>query len=219
MMRYLCIDTSSGSRVALVDGDNVRRAQSDSPRAHAETLAGLIRQVAGVEGGAPLAGSFDAVVVGRGPAPYTGLRAGLVTARTLGRAAGVPVFGVGALDLAARCAFDEGAQGRVLAVLDARRKELYAAQFEAAGPNDVTLVGEVQVKLPADLGAYYEGATLVGPAACLYEIPGTQVVTTAFDVAALARLAQARGDRNTDPMYLRRPDVSQPNPAKSALGK
>ncbi len=48
---------------------------------------------------------LDAVAVGTGPAPFTGLRAGLVTARALGFAVGVPVHGVGSLEVLAAQAF------------------------------------------------------------------------------------------------------------------
>ncbi|MBV7363489.1 tRNA (adenosine(37)-N6)-threonylcarbamoyltransferase complex dimerization subunit type 1 TsaB [Actinomycetaceae bacterium TAE3-ERU4] len=226
-MRYLCIDTSAGSRVALVEGNKITRASSQSPRAHAEHLAGLIREVLGVAPGDAAAGHFDAVVVGTGPAPYTGLRAGLISARVLARGANVPAYGVSALDIAARCALDE-VEGPVLALLDARRKELYAAEYDAAGDNDVRRRGEILVDLPANLAQTYpvdSRPPLVGPGAYLYEsILGSACSPNPeFDVAVAARIAVTRfaqGGQNLelDPLYLRRPDVSVPNPRKSTLG-
>jgi tRNA threonylcarbamoyladenosine biosynthesis protein TsaB len=80
-----------------------------------------------------------AVAVGRGPAPYTGLRIALATARALGLALGVPVWGVGDLDVLAHDAvrvLSLPPGGTLLAALDAKRREVYWALYRvvAAGP-------------------------------------------------------------------------------------
>jgi tRNA threonylcarbamoyl adenosine modification protein YeaZ len=78
----------------------------------------------------------DAVVVGAGPGPFTGLRVGMVTAAALGDALGVAVHGVCSLDaIAAEVAdgaLDEGADpgGPLLVVTDARRREVYWAAYD-----------------------------------------------------------------------------------------
>ncbi|WP_408606364.1 tRNA (adenosine(37)-N6)-threonylcarbamoyltransferase complex dimerization subunit type 1 TsaB, partial [Cellulomonas bogoriensis] len=94
----LVLDTSADITVTLVDGDGAVLADRcvAEPRRHAELLAPLVTEVlteAGVD-----RRDLTAVVAGTGPAPFTGLRAGLVTARTLGLALGVPVHGVCSLD-------------------------------------------------------------------------------------------------------------------------
>ncbi|MGM0384582.1 MAG: tRNA (adenosine(37)-N6)-threonylcarbamoyltransferase complex dimerization subunit type 1 TsaB [Actinomycetota bacterium] len=208
-MNLLCIDTSEGSAVALVTPSGAERATSPDPRSHAEHLAPLVAQVVGTD-------AVDAVVVGTGPAPFTGLRVGLVTAEVLGRARGIPVHGVPSLAVLARQAFDAGADGVVTVVTDARRKEVYAGTFEPVGADDVVLVGELSVRLPRDVpvrGALVGRGTRLHPA----ELPGRDLD---LDVAVLGRIATARLARGLDlpthPLYLRRPDVHLPPGRKRA---
>ena len=67
---------------------------------------------------------IDAVVVGCGPGPFTGLRIGMATAAAFGHALGVPVYGVCSLD-----AIGGQTTGEVLVVTDARRREIYWARY------------------------------------------------------------------------------------------
>src|SRR5699024_2482113 len=118
-VRTLCIDTSAGSAVALHDDDAgvLVRARSADHRGHAERLSSLVAEVLGTAGLSATDG--DRVAVGTGPAPYTGLRVGLVTALTFGRARGVPVHGVSSLDVLARQVLDLHPGATVLVLGDA----------------------------------------------------------------------------------------------------
>ena len=119
VVRIVSIDSSLGSSLLVADAGPgtagtalsvLSRAEQSSPRRHAESLGAMLARVLAAPGVAdhPL----DAVIAATGPAPFTGLRAGLVTARALGRARGVPVHGVPSLDAVARTALDEAdAQG------------------------------------------------------------------------------------------------------------
>ncbi|MDO5494285.1 MAG: tRNA (adenosine(37)-N6)-threonylcarbamoyltransferase complex dimerization subunit type 1 TsaB, partial [bacterium] len=86
-MNLLVIDTSAGSTVALVGDAGEFRGGHPDPRSHAEQLALALEGVLRA-GPAP-----EAVVVGTGPAPFTGLRAGIVTARAFAFARGLPLWG------------------------------------------------------------------------------------------------------------------------------
>ena len=69
---------------------------------------------------------LDAVAVGVGPGTFTGLRVGVTTARALGQAHGLELRPVSSLDaLAAGAGHDP-----VLALIDARRGEVFAALYE-----------------------------------------------------------------------------------------
>ena len=92
------------------------------PRAHAEQLTPNVL-AALADAGVGMAG-LDAVVVGCGPGPFTGLRVGMATAAAYGHALGLPVFGVCSLD-----AIGVDTSGDVLVVTDARRREVYWARY------------------------------------------------------------------------------------------
>lgn len=202
--RMLCIDTSEGTQVALVGDAGIRRAADPDSRAHAENLAGLIADVVG-------AGRVDAVAVGTGPAPFTGLRVGLVSAQVFGLARGIPVHGVSSLAVRARQALDDAATPLVTVVTDARRREVYCGTFEAVGDDDVRLVGELSVSVPTDVVVPL-GSTLVGPGTRLHpdSLPGEDIT---LDLAVMARITRARLAAGvtlpTQPLYLRRPDIHQ----------
>jgi tRNA threonylcarbamoyladenosine biosynthesis protein TsaB len=89
-----------------------------------------------VERATEAAGGWKAVgriAVGIGPGSFTGLRVGIATARALGLSRRVPLSGVGTLDALARGLGEVAGEQRCLAVLDARRGEVAAAVYSAAG--------------------------------------------------------------------------------------
>ena len=199
----LALDTATPRvTVALHDGaDVVAELSSEHPMQHGEQLAPLVAAVlerAGVD-------RFDltAVAAGVGPGPFTGLRVGLVTARTLGHVLEVPVYGVCSLDvLAAEAAPDLGRP--FVVATDARRKEVYLASYDedgrrVAGPT-VTKPAEVATDLPV-VG---EGAVLYAEA--FPNATGPRWPSAGWLARAVAEeLAEVV---DPDPMYLRRPDAA-----------
>ena len=150
-MRIVSIDSSLASALALIElsdgvATTVRQQVGTDARHHAESLAPMLSQVLAGE-------AVDAIAVATGPAPFTGLRAGLVTARTFARVHNLPLWGVSSLDARARAAFDRlGQAGRgkcLLVANDARRKEVYAARYQVKGADDVERLGQLHVLSPA----------------------------------------------------------------------
>jgi tRNA threonylcarbamoyladenosine biosynthesis protein TsaB len=132
----LGLDTATSATVVGVLGADgvVHEVRDDPPPgarpAHAERLLG-----AGEEALAAAGVEWDAVsrlAVGVGPGSFTGLRIGIATARGLAQARRIPVTGVSTLEALARGA--EADHAPILAVLDARRGEVFVAGWQAGTP-------------------------------------------------------------------------------------
>lgn len=212
----LALDTATPVVTVAVHGGAGILASYDAeagPR-HGELLAPAVVDVlarAGID-----RRDLTEVVVGVGPGPYTGLRVGLVTARTLGAVLAVPVVGVVTLDAlaAAQTALIASRQPYVVAT-DARRREVYWARYEGhrriEGP---------AVDLPADLAERLAGAPVVGRGAQRYPdvlFPADGPADPSATVMAQARVAGTLELVDPQPLYLRRPDVSAPGPRKRVL--
>jgi tRNA threonylcarbamoyladenosine biosynthesis protein TsaB len=207
----LALDTSSAQvTVALSEGaDVVLALASERPQQHAEQLAPLVAQA--LEQAGIVRQDLTAVGVGVGPGPFTGLRVGLVTARTLGFVLEIPVYGVCSLDVLAVEAVETGAVlGDFVVATDARRKEVYLASYDDRG---VRLDGPVVGK-PAELAT---DASVVGEGAVLYpDAFPHRTGPSRPDAGWLAwAIAEERAElRDPEPMYLRRPDVQPPSAPK-----
>lgn len=210
----LALDTSSSAvTVALHDGERVVATHTtvDTLR-HGELLAPAITAVLD-EAWVPRQ-DLTAVAVGVGPGPFTGLRVGLVTARTLAAVLGVPVHGVCSLDVLAVAAVDAGATGGApfLVATDARRKEVYWAAYDGQGER----LDGPHVSKPADL-AERAASPVVGRGAVLYpDVFPTAVEPQYPDAAVLATVVAERRVALLDPepLYLRRPDTAEPSRPK-----
>lgn len=191
--------------VALHDGaDVVAERTSERPMKHGESLAPLIDAVVADAG--LVRQDLTAIAVGAGPGPFTGLRVGLVTARTLGLALDVPVYAVCTLDVLAVEAYDTGAvSGDYLVATDARRKEVYLASY-----TDGVRVDGPAVLKPADAAS---DLPVVGEGATLYPDAFPHAVGPARPSAGwLARVVtEERAELlDPEPLYLRRPDAVAP---------
>jgi len=230
----LAIDTSTTAiTVALHNGDGVvAEVATLDARAHAEHLAPNLRSALREAGAVPA--DVTDVVVGLGPGPFTGLRVGIVSARTFAFALGIPVRGICSLDALAHEAWLAGHRGGLLVATDARRKEVYAAEFLLDDAGLTRVAGPV-VNRAADLDAAWQALPAAGRGPLLYpadlgseQWSGSEPsgIRLPLDVSAgaLADLASRRlatGDEldGLEPLYLRRPDVSMAPPSqKSTLG-
>lgn len=185
----LAIDTATPAVLAAVlvrhgDGraDVLAERVTVDARAHVESLTPNV--VAALGDAGLTMDDLDAVVVGCGPGPFTGLRVGMATAAAYGHALALPVHGVCSLD-----AIGNQTDGEVLVVTDARRREIYWARYR-----DGVRVDGPAVDAPADV-----------PSA------GTER-RIEFAHPSPVGLVAAVGDWGCEPqplipLYLRRPDA------------
>lgn len=190
--------------VALHDGEDVVAERRSGERMkHGEQLAPLIQAV--MEEGGRVRQDLTAIAVGVGPGPFTGLRVGLVTARTLAFVLEIPVYGVCSLDvIAVEAASSIGTE--FVVATDARRKEVYLASYDEHGRR---LEGP-EVLHPAD-GA--TDAPVAGEGGRLY--PDAFSRSRPPELPSAGWLARAVAEelaelRDPEPLYLRRPDAVAP---------
>lgn len=101
----------------------------------------------------------DAVLVGRGPGSFTGVRIGIATAKGLACGAVLPLYGTSALDAMAWSAHAAGIRGTLAVAGDAMRGEVYPGIYELddAGAHR-TFPAETVVKADACVAAWSERA-------------------------------------------------------------
>lgn len=198
----LVIDTATAAVTAGVvrSGDDhtevLAERVTENPRGHAECLTPNV--LAALHDSAVSMRQLDAVVVGCGPGPFTGLRVGMATAAAYGHALGIPVYGVCSLD-----AIGGATSGESLVVTDARRREVYWARYR-----DGVRVDGPAVNAATDLAI--EGVTAVAGSPEHAALFGLPVVGPEYPSGA--GLVAAVPDWDADPqplvpLYLRRPDA------------
>lgn len=203
----LAIDTATAELVVGVakrgeDGAVTVLAESaQATRAHNELLVPTVEATL-QEAGVTFA-DLDAVVVGCGPGPFTGLRVGMASASAFAQALKIPVYGVVTHD-ATGLTVDTPS---CLVVTDARRREVYWAHYErghrVAGPGVCA-----PSAVPVDS---------VDVLSCPEQLRD-QLTVTASEVTYLGpRTAGLIAAADSDappaplvPLYLRRPDAVPP---------
>lgn len=213
-MKLLAFETATEacSVAVSVDGE-VRERFEIAPRRHAELAlpwAGELLAEAGIA-----KSQLDAIAVGRGPGAFTGVRLAIAIAQGIALALDRPLLPVSTLAALAM----RGGQGHVLAAIDARMGELYAATFLREGDalhprgTEVVIAPEAYA-LPEGAGWHAVGTGFAAADGLLQRRCGDRLATVdaqalphAADVARLGALALARGEavapERIEPAYLR----------------
>jgi tRNA threonylcarbamoyladenosine biosynthesis protein TsaB len=222
----LGIDTSMAhSSVCLLTGDGRELAGDrpapsrlfEAPGHSAELLPEIDRLL--TDSGTGWA-EVDSIAVGVGPGTFTGLRIGIASARALAQALDVGVRPVSSL---AALAAGAERQALVLALIDARRGEVFAGLYRVAGgdhlraewPPFVTppeqlleRIGELG-ETPLALGDWaLESRELLETAGA--EVPSDDSGLHAVNATYVCRLGQAADPvppEQAEPVYLRLPDA------------
>lgn len=196
-------------------------AADGSPR-HSTALLAEVERAAIAAGGWD---AIDRIAVGLGPGSFVGIRIGIATALGLAASTGLPAVGVCTLDALGRAMTGPraGGSGREtrLAVLDARRGEVFAALYKASGER----LWEPLVASPGDLaerlGELSTMPVAAGSGAVRFrdelasrgvEVPDDADPVhrvAARHVCALAAAPADGGGKSLEPIYLRPPDAQR----------
>jgi len=214
-VRILAFDTSTDAcSVALcVDGERLVD-HAVVPRAHAQRLLPGIRRLLAEAQLSP--GQLDALVYGRGPGSFTGVRIAVSAAQGFAWGADIGTLGVSTLAAIAQGCLREHGDADVLAMLDARMGELYLGRYRDGGDGLMTPDGAERAIAPAraGIGGLPVGAVLAGSGAeALGDVdPGERLLRAGqlphaldlLDLAAPAvRAGQLQDPALAQPAYLR----------------
>ena len=207
-MLILALDASTPvTTVALADGQEILAEVSVIARGASEAL------LPAIHGALNLAGedlsSVERVLAGVGPGTFTGIRIAAATARALSAGTGVPLSKNSTLDALAAPALS--CSGDVLAVLDARRGQVFARRFSDDGPT----TGIYCVR-PEEL-AVEGGPLVVGDGAVRYREALSGIGRIPPDGSPLHRVTAVGhvisadlasvGPEDLVPIYVREPDA------------
>lgn len=209
-MIVLAIDTAGvDCSAALYDsaaGRLLAAASEPIGKGHAERLMAVIDAVLETAGVAMRAVGRIAVVIG--PGSFTGIRVGVSAALGLALALRVPCIGVTTLETLAHTYLQDNPGRPIVVAMDAKRDEIYAQAFDAAG----NILSEPAALSAADVSALARSLSAqtigswVGPASTEgEEFAGRD----RFDIATVARIGAERSEdaARPKPLYLRGPDA------------
>jgi tRNA threonylcarbamoyladenosine biosynthesis protein TsaB len=168
--RLLLIETSGRvGRIGLAQGPELLAEDSlDEARRHLRDLAPSVARLLRDRGWAPR--GLGGVIVSLGPGSYTGLRVGIMSAKTLARATGCGLIGAPTFEVIARHV--ETAGRELVVIADAQRENLYVqpfsrgsktVRFEPAGVLEVAPGREWARNLPPDVGVAGPGVRIAAP--------------------------------------------------------
>ena len=214
-MLILAIDTAGPAcAVAILRDDAILAETSEAmSRGHAERLMPMIISALAEAGIA--FGDLDRIAVTIGPGSFTGVRVGVAAARGLALALDIPAVGVGSLDALALPVANARKDGTVVAVLDAKRGEIYALAkdigsgetlFEATAVRADALAARLEAAKPP-LILVGAGAPLLAEALAGRDV-AIEAMPEAPDISDVARLGLSSAEPMPPiPLYARCADA------------
>ena len=215
MARLILIETAASmlSTAIVEDGCIICSLESDEPRSQAAMTAPFVKQMLDLSG--LKACDCDAVCVSKGPGSYTGLRVGVSTAKGIAFGAGIPLIGIGTLDILVQQGIDAGGADFIVPLIDARRMEVYTAVYDGSGKRLTEIAPRIIDSHSFDAEIDPEASVLyIGDAADKCREPlsreGASFLQTFPKAAAMASLATAAYEKKQfedvayfEPFYLK----------------
>ncbi len=210
----------------------VARAEEDAPNGGREVLAEISVPSRGASetllpaahaalnlAGADL-GKVERILAGVGPGTFTGIRIALAAARALALATGAALSRNSTLNALATPASLGAGNPDVLAVLDAKRRQVFAQRFAGDGANGEILCvtpGELAAQLPLREEFREKDMLLVGDGAVRYREALSGLGRIPADASPLHRVTATGHVLSADlapvpasevvPLYVREPDA------------
>ena len=230
-MIVLGFDTATAATAVALrfDGTTLEARDDPAPGEHPGHATRLLEMARGLLVDAGIGWDrLDRIAVGVGPGTFTGLRVGIATARGLAQSLGVPAAPVSSLQALAQGALGDGelrtGEG-LLAVIDARRGEIFAAAYEPDDEGELRELIEARPLAPEGLAGLLaelgrpDGWLAVGDGALRYRDPlarpGVRIpeaddpahLLSARSICELGSRASTVSPDELLPDYRRRPDA------------
>lgn len=222
-MKLLAIETATPacSAALMHDQQTIERFQI-APRQHAQLILTMVDELL-AQAGVSL-NKLDAIAVGQGPGSFMGVRLAVGVAQGLAFGADLPVIPVSTLAALAQTAYDQGAEGKIIAAWDARMDEMYWGAYELDNQGRLQCLQTEALNKPAEIQLpSLSSWTLVGNA---WEVYRQQLSSSILSqhflpelyprAAAVAKIAlqlletgSTLSPENVVPIYLRN-DVAKP---------
>ncbi len=160
-MKLLAIDTSTDAcSVGLMIDDQVHVDHRVVPQQHSALVLPMVDALlasAGLD-----VGMLDALVYGRGPGSFTGVRIGVASAQGIALGADIGVIGISTLHSIAQGCYRQYAAEQIAVSVDARMDEVYFCEYQLDEKQIMQAVSNEQIVPPAavaaKLSAYWAGS-------------------------------------------------------------
>lgn len=190
-LTLLALDTSTEAcSVALLHRGEITSLDEVAQRTHTKRILPMINEILS-QSGIKL-NQVDALVFGRGPGSFTGVRVGAGIAQGLALGADLPVIPISNLAAMAQAAYQQYQAEQVIAAIDARMNEVYFAQFSAQ-------------KVRSDFGEFLQWNEIIAEQVCSVETALNQLnelqgdwVQVGTGWAAYPQLAEAGIGKKSD---------------------
>ncbi len=231
-MLILGIETSGPRGGIALCRDGVCLAEEnleEVPRRHAQTL---VSQIAETLKRLNLgAADLDGVAVSIGPGSFTGLRVGVVCAKTLAYATGCKLAAVDTLE--ATAANSPGAVDVVHVIVDAQRGDVFLATYRRSAGNEWTRERPVAVVAARTwIEGLSAGDAVTGPGLSVYgdrvppqcqKLSESAWIPSARNIAQIGARQIARGEladcATLEPLYIRRSSAEERADRSTATGE
>ena len=133
MATILNIETSTKNCSVSIAKDGVQLClveENEESFAHGEKLNQFIEWC--IDGAEITLNDLDAICVSKGPGSYTGLRIGVSSAKGFAFGLNLPLLAINSLQILAEMQINKGFD-LIIPMIDARRMEVYTAQFDTNG--------------------------------------------------------------------------------------